>query len=131
MTAITAAAAPATPAAILPTAARATAVSAAPASRADQPAVINDVASQAAGGVGAVSGDDLPATLRGKVNRVLEDVGSHNSFAWFDKHTDWDRLEAEIGKEKMEENNRSTLASASIALRRPLRAWPTCRTRPA
>lgn len=104
MTAIAAGAALTTPAAVLPTVARAAAAPAVPTSRADQPAVINDVASQAASGAGAVSGDDLPTTLQGKVNRMLEDIGSHNAFVEIGKDTNWDLIEAKIGKAKMEEN---------------------------
>lgn len=112
MTAIAAAAAPTTPAPSL--LARAAAAPAASTVRADQPAVISDVASQAASGAGAVSGDDLPITLRGKISRVLEDVGSLNASVSAEKFVAWDVIEAKFGKAKMEENKQAHARTREI-----------------
>ena len=103
MTATGAVAAPVIPAAAPPPV-RTAAVPDPAAPRKEQPAVINDVASQAASRAEAVNGDDLTSTLRGMVNRVLEDTNTYNAQTELDKHIACDVIEAKFGKAKMEEN---------------------------
>ncbi len=100
--AIGAVAAPVIPAAAL-SPVRTAAVPDPAAPRKEQPAVINDVASQAASRAEAISGDSLSNNLEGKINRVLEDIGSHNAFVSADRLVDWDMIEAKFGKTRVEE----------------------------